>query len=480
MSGAASRADRVERARPKVGVFGIGLEAYWAQFPSLRERLQGYQAEVERRLSGFGVERVSAGLVDTAPKARQAGDLFAREGVDLIVCYVATYATSSQVLPAVQPRRVPVLVLNLQPVDRLDYATVDTGAWLASCCACCVPELSCAFARSDIAFNVVSGRLFGDEGAWSRIGDWCRAAGVARALRSARFGFLGHTYPGMLDMYSDFAMVHGQLGAHVEVLEMCDLRARVDAVTDGEVHAKVEQVRALFDILPGVEAQPLAWSARVACGLDRLVADFDLSGLAYYYRGLAGNDDEELGASLIVGNSLLTARGIPCAGEGDLKTCIAMLLVDALEAGGSYTEFYAMDFVDGFLLMGHDGPGHIAISDGRPLLRQLALFHGKRGAGLSVEFKVRTGPVTIVGVTQTRAGQLKLVAAEGESLPGPTMAIGNTNSRLRFGLGPAEFMDRWCAAGPTHHVALGVGHQLGRVEKVARILGLELSLTGAR
>ena len=466
-------------------MFGIGLEAYWGQFEGLQQRLQGYQAIVEDRLAGFGVDLVSAGMVDTTARARAAGELFSRESVDLIVCYVATYATSSQVLPVVQQRRVPVLVLNLQPSAQLDYPNVDTGEWLANCCACCVPELSCAFARADIDFNVVSGQLFepnslgSDQGpAWSRIQDWCVAAIAVRAVRSARFGFLGHTYPGMLDMYSDFTMVHGQLGAHVEVLEMCDLKARVDVVTDAELTAKIDLVQKVFDIHPGVEDGPLSWAARVACGLDRLVADFELNGLAYYYRGLDGNEYEQLGASLIVGNSLLTARGIPCAGEGDLKTCIAMLLMDALEAGGSYTEFYAMDFVDEFLLMGHDGPGHVAISDSRPQLRQLDLFHGKRGAGVSVEFKVRNGPITILGVTQTPEGILKLVAAEGDSLPGPIMAIGNTNSRLQFGLGPADFMDSWCAHGPTHHVALGVGRQLGRLRKVARLLDLDLAVTG--
>lgn len=476
----------VTRDKPRIGVFGIGLEAYWDQFPGLRQRLEGYQAEVEKRLAGFGVELVSAGMVDNAPAARAAAEQFSREAVDLIVLYVATYATSSQVLPVVQQRSVPVLVLNLQPTAQLDYPNLDTGEWLANCCACCVPELAGAFARADVDFNVVSGQLFepltadGSPGsAWGRIQDWCVAAAAVRALRTARFGFLGHTYPGMLDMYSDFTMVHAQLGAHVEILEMCDLQQRVDAASDDEVSARVDVIRSTFDLQPGIDLAPLTWAARVSCGLDRLVADFDLDGLAYYYRGLDGNDYEELAASLIVGNSLLTARGIPCAGEGDLKTCIAMLLMDALGAGGSFTEFYAMDFVDEFLLMGHDGPGHIAISDDPPLLRQLEVFHGKRGAGLSVEFRVSNGPVTIAGVTQTRDGKLKLVAAEGDSLPGPTMQIGNTNSRLQFSLGPAQFMDAWCAQGPTHHVALGVGRQLDRVSKVARLLGVELAITGS-
>ncbi|MBL8131447.1 MAG: L-fucose/L-arabinose isomerase family protein [Anaerolineae bacterium] len=476
--------------RAKVGVFGIGLAAYWTQFDGLKERLEGYQQRVEARITDMGAEVVSAGLVDDAPGARAAGDLFTRENVDLIICYVGTYSTSSQVLPAVQRRRAPVLILNLQPVPALDYLDTDTAEWLANCCACCVPEISNAFARGRIQFNVVSGLLSPVEGyanqyhdrAWGEIREWVTAASVMRSINYSRIGFLGHTYPGMLDMYSDFTMHHAQLGAHIEVLEMDDLHRRVEAATDAEVRAKIDEIRRVFEIAePGrdriskaVTDEGMAWSARVACGLDRLTADFDLQGLTYYYRGLDGNANEELGASLIVGNSLLTARGIPAAGEGDLKTCVAMMIMDRFNAGGSYTEFYAMDFNDDFILMGHDGPGHIGISDQKPVLRGLGLFHGKRGYGISVQFNVRLGPITILGLTQTAEGRLKLLAAEGESIPGDTLQIGNTNSRLKFRLDPATFMDRWCEEGPTHHVALGVGHRVGSLRKLARMMNIPL------
>jgi L-arabinose isomerase len=459
----------------RIGVFGIGLAAYWPQFHGMRERLEAYQRKVEGRVRGFDSEIVSAGLVDTPEAARTAGQLFQGAGVDLILCYVATYATSSQVLPVVQRSLAPVLVLNLQPSAALDYETADTAEWLANCSVCCVPEISNAFARARIDFHVVSGQLDNDTDAWSEVEDWCRAAAVARGLRQCRIGFLGHTYPGMLDMYSDFTMMHVQLGAHVEVLEMDDLAQRVAAVSAAETYAKLAAAREVFAIEADIAECDLDWAARVAVGLDRLATDFALDGLTYYYRGLDGNEFERLGAGLILGNTLLTARGIPASGEGDLKTCLAMLMLDRFGAGGSFTEFYCMDFRENFLLMGHDGPGHIAISDTRPVLRGLGLYHGKRGSGVSVEFKVKTGPVTIVGLTQTADGRLKLVGAEGESLPGPILRIGNTNSRLRFGLPPAQFVNRWCMEGPTHHCALGVGHQLARIGKLALLLKIPLA-----
>ncbi len=483
--------------RARIGLFGIGLEAYWAQFPGLRPRLESYHDIVRGRL-GEHADVVDAGLVDSAKRSAEAADLFARESVQLLVCYVGTYATSSQVLPVVRGAGTPVLVLNLQPTSSLDYAATDTGEWLANCCACCVPEISNVLARSRIDFQVVTGVLGveqGDHGeaspqhpaarrAWHEISDWVRAATAVGRLRGCRMGFLGHTYPGMLDMYSDFTQHSAQLGTHVEVLEMCDLARRVPEADASEVRDKRAQTEEIFAISEDSPSDSLAkkpseqeldWACRVAVALDRLSDDFELDGLAYYYRGADGNEYERLVAGMILGNSLLTARGIPASGEGDLKNCQAMKILDLLDAGGSFTELYAMDFDDDFVLMGHDGPFHLALAEGRPVLRGLGLYHGKSGSGVSVEARVKLGPVTLLALTQTADGRLKLITAEGESIAGPTLAIGNTNSRVRFASGVTAFVDRWCAAAPTHHFALGVGHVSSVIRRVASLLDLELT-----
>ena len=480
--------------RGKVGLFGIGLGAYWPQFKGLKRRLEGYQRVVSGHLEKFcGV--VDAGLVDSAPAAAAAGARFAREGVELVICYVGTYATSSQVLPAVQQAGAPVLILNLQPVSALDYPKTDTGEWLANCCACCVPEIACAFARSRIDFHVVTGVLGVERGgfreappshpdaqrAWQEIQEWVRAASAVSRLKRSRIGFLGHTYPGMLDMYSDFTQHTAQLGTHIEVLEMCDLAQRLPKPGERAVAAKRKETLAIFEVSQDSPSDPLArapkaaqmeWACRVAVALDRLVADFDLHGLAYYYRGLEGNEYERLGAGLILGCSLLTARGIPASGEGDLKNCQAMKILDLLGCGGSYTEFYAMDFDEDFLLMGHDGPFHLGIAEGRPILRGLGLYHGKRGHGVSVEAHVKLGPVTLLALTQTADGRLKMLASEGESIAGALLQIGNTNSRIRFPCGMTNFVNRWCSEGPTHHCALGVGQVLPVVRRIGSLLNL--------
>ncbi len=472
--------EQKQATQPTIGIFAIGLAAYWPQFASLYPRLQGYLAQVEEHMAQWG-QVVSGGMVDSVEKARAAGARFASEQVDLVFVYAATYATSSQVLPVLQQAKAPVVLLNLQPTATLQYETVTTEEWLANCSACCVPELGGALTRANIPYKVISGTLSDDPRAWDEIRAWCLAARATHDLRLARIGFLGHTYPGMLDLYSDFTAMHGQLGCHIEVLEIDDLLARVHTVNERELQAKIEEIHSTFAVADAstdpiaapLRAEDLEWSARVAVGLDKLVADFDLTGLAYYYRGLDDNENERVIAAIIVGASLLTARGIPCSGEGDLKNALAMLIMDRLHAGGSYTEIYAMDMQEQFVLMGHDGPGHIAISEQRPVLRNLKLYHGKRGSGVSVEFKVKPGPVTILGTTQRADGKLKLLIAEGESVSGPTFRIGNTNSRIRFAVDPATFVSSWSEQGPTHHVALGIGAIGNIIEKVGYLLGLE-------
>ena len=490
----------MKRTSPKIGLFGIGLAAYWLQFPGLKSRLETYQRIVRDRLSRW-CEVIDVGLVDTAGAAATAANRLGRESVDMTFCYVGTYATSSQVLPVVQKANAPILILNLQPASALNYAKTDTAEWLANCCACCVPEIACAFARSRIDFHVVTGVL-GVEGgkhgealpthadslqAWEEIEYWVRAASVVSALRRSRFGFLGHTYPGMLDMYSDFTRHSASLGMHIEVLEMCDLAERLPKENSPEVKRKKREVQEAFEISgesPSDElaraptAKQMNWAGRVAVALDRLVADFDLDGLAYYYRGLNSNEYERLAAGMIPGCSLLTGRGVPCSGEGDLKNCEAMKMMDLLGCGGSYTEFYVMDFDSDFLLVGHDGPFHLRIAEGKPILRGLGLYHGKRGFGVSVEARVKLGPVTLLGMTQTADGNLKLVAAEGESISGATLNIGNTNSRIRFKHGMKNFVNAWSMEGPTHHCALGVGHIAPVLRHVASLLNISFSEIG--
>ncbi|NIH84456.1 L-fucose/L-arabinose isomerase family protein [Amycolatopsis granulosa] len=465
--------ERITPRRTRVGLVAGGLGAYWPQFPQLLPQLQASARRVAEQLSGMDCEVVDAGFVSDAREGAAAAEQLRVADCDLIIGFLTTYLTSSMLVPIAQRSGSPVLLLNLQPTEAMDHANFDTGAWLAYCGACPLPEMANAFRRAGVEFRSVSGYLE-DERAWARIERWIAAAGVRAALRHGRHGLLGHLYPGMMDVATDPTLVSAQLGGHVEILEIDDLRVRVEQVTEAETRARMDLAREIFDVDSSVVAEDFAWGAKVSVALDRLVEDFALDSLAYYHRGLDGETHERVGAGFILGASLLTARGIPAAGEYELRNSLAMLIMDRLGAGGSFTELQALNFRDNVVEMGHDGPAHLAISARRPLLRGLGVYHGKRGWGVSVEFDVKHGPVTLLGLGQDRDGTFSLVAAEGEVVPGPLLSIGNTTSRVDFGCDPGEWTDAWSGTGVDHHWALGVGHRVPELTAVADLLGLEL------
>ena len=461
----------------RVGLCGIGLDAYWPQFEGLQARLEGYVRRVGERLEKAGAAVENLGLVDTPGHGREAGNACRRGDVDLLIIYVTTYALSTTVLPMVQRARVPVLVLNLQPEAAIDYEafnrlpdrTAMTGEWLAFCSACPVPEIANVLRRAGIPFHQVTGVL-GDEAVWGEIEDWIAAARVRKELADNRMGLMGHYYSGMLDIQTDVTQVAITFGSHIEHVEVDELSALREGISEEEIRVRVDDFRKHFDVQSDCSEEELARAARTSVGLDRFAAAHDLQSLAYYYMGSGVAANEDTMSSIILGTSLLTARHIPVAGEYEVKNVLAMKIMDCFGAGGSFTEYYALDLKLDHVLMGHDGPGHIAIAESRTKVRPLKVYHGKVGRGLSVEMSVRHGPVTLLSVVEDGAHGFKLLAAQGESVPGEILRIGNTNSHYRFPIGAKGFVEAWNAQGPAHHCAVGVGHVAPKLSKLARLL----------
>jgi L-arabinose isomerase len=467
----------------RVGLFGIGLDTYWPQFGGLEDRLKGYLGKVADKLRRPGVEVVSLGLIDTPEKAAVAGHRFRQADVDLIFLYVTTYALSSTVLPVVRRAKVPVIVLNLSPAAAIDYKwfnalgdrTKMTGEWLAYCTSCSVPEIANVFRRAGISFHQITGMLDDDPQAWDEISDWIDAARVAYVMEHNRLGVMGHYYGGMLDIYSDLTQQCAGFGGHVEIVEVDELAALRREVTSAEARDRVARFRDVFDVQRDCSEDELDRAARTSVALDRLVEVHRLGSMAYYYMGVGTPANEEAISSIILGNSLLTARGVPLAGEMEIKNVQAMKILDSFGAGGSFTEYYAMDFADDVVLMGHDGPGHLAIAEGKTKVRPLGVYHGKVGSGLSVEMSVKRGPITVLAVVQTGDRTLKLLVAEGECVPGPILEIGNTNSRYRFPIGARAYVNEWSRHGPAHHCAVGIGHVATKIEKLGSLLDMDVA-----
>lgn len=465
----------------KVGLFGIGLNVYWDQFEGLEKRLSGYIDIVAGKLETSDAEVVNLGLVDTPQKAFEAGNCFRTEGVEIIFLYVTTYALSSTVLPVVKKAKVPVIVLNLAPDAAIDYTafnnlkdrTAMTGEWLAFCSACPVPEIANVFKRANIPFYHITGILHGDDHVWKEAAEWIGAAKVASQMYHNTLGLMGNYYSGMLDIYADLALHCATFGGHVEIVEVDELSALRANVSATEIELKVAEIYNNFDVQDDCPMEEIERAALTAVALDKLIQKHNLRSLAYYHKGTGNAANEDTMSSVIVGNSLLTAGGIPVAVEYEVKNAQAMKIMQCFGAGGSFTEYYAMDFTDDVVLMGHDGPCHPAIAEGKIKVKPLQVYHGKVGKGLSVEMSVSHGPVTLLSVVETTDGKIMFLVAEAESVAGPILEIGNTNSRYRFPIGARNFVQSWNAHGPAHHCAVGKGHIASKIKKLGDILDLQ-------
>jgi L-arabinose isomerase len=441
----------------------------------------GYHREFKNLLPS-DIELLDYGMVDTSEKAYAILNRMRADNLDIIFCNMLTYATSSTFAPIIRDIGIPVVLAALQPRAAMDYTIASTFMQLENDNICSVPEFVGTAIRLGRAVNdVIIGTLRNDLKAKQEITDWCDIARVLHGLKGARIGLMGHVLESMYDMHADPTAISAAFGLHVPLIEPDYLLACYRKITEKEIDEKAAYILQEFDT-PDPKNDPvtrkltesdLRQSAKSAAALDLLVEQYRLTGLAYYYEGLDNSPHREVCSTLIVGNSILNGQGFPMCGEYDLKTCVAMLIMDRLGMGGSFAEFHPFDFNEGFILVGHDGPHHIAIANGKPVLRSLVKYHGKPGHGASVEFKLREGPITMLGITQTGEGKIKLVIGEGESVEGPIPPTGNTNTRGYFKPDTKSFIKAWVMEGPTHHYALGLGHRAELIAKLGRALGIE-------
>jgi len=476
------KVNRRKKRTANIGIFGVGFHKYWSQFDGLLDELTGKLDTFIDQVNANEVEVTSFGIADDAKSAYAILPKLKAADLDLVFCHMLTYATSASFGAIVRDLDIPIVLVALQPLKALDYSKASTYMQLCNDDFCAVPEFTgVAIRMGKKPPPVILGTLEDDPAAEKEISQWCDIAKVLHDLKSAQIGHFGHPIEHMLDMQTDHTALTAAFGCHIVQTEADELLNLQNMVTKEEIEGKKTEILNLFDT-PDPKSDPITEkltekdlhvAARVAVALDKFIETYNLDGLAYYYEGQEGSPIRELVTNLIVGNSLLTAAGFPMCGESDLKTCIAMLIMDRLNIGGSFAEFHPIDFNEGFILVGHDGPHHINIAEGKPVLRSLSKYHGKPGTGAGVEFKIKEGSITILSIGLTANGRFKFILAEGESLHGPIPPTGNTNTRGFFKPDIRSFLKNWVAEGPTHHFALGVGHHARTIQQIAEILNIE-------
>ncbi len=473
----------------KIGVLVAGHKEYWNQFKGCREQLLKNADNFEKMLEKHGVDVVKytasdgTQMCDTTEESYSAGLFFKKEDIDILILFLTTYVASGRFTQGVLACDAPVVVVGYQAPSQFSKRCISDDIFWGSVCP--VPEAYNALKRcKKEPVGVIVGEYYKepkfDNRFENEVREWCLAATALRNYKGAIFGHMGHSYEGMLDMNFDPTSFTANFGIHIRMIEMCQLVKNVEETTQEEINEKLKEINKEFTLLDPshdpttrvIKKEDMDWAAKCSVGLDKLVKNNNLSGMAYYYEGQDNNVYERVASSLIIGNSLLVSKGLSLAGESDMKTCVAMFTTSSIGAGGSFAELIAVDFDDDVVLIGHDGPHDIRISDAKPTIRGLELFHGKKGNGVSVEFSLKKGPITMLGLGVDENNNYTFIVAEGESVTGDVPQMGNTVTRGYFGENVKEFIEDWAKAGNSHHYALSIGHNASIVEKIAKCLNI--------
>ncbi|NLF29076.1 MAG: hypothetical protein GX592_14375 [Clostridiales bacterium] len=453
------------RVRPRIALLPTGHKIYWGQFPNLRDMGTRMYEKLLAGLERFG-DVVSPGLVDTYESAVEAAKLLAASDADILLIFPFGYTTGTMIVPVVRAMNVPIRILNAHEDSSYDYKNADTELYLHHEGACCVPEYSGTLVSLGRRFRVITGH-FGESRFWEEIRRDCLGMAAATAFSRCRFGVIGNTYTNMTDMPTDEHRVlraTGQLLARPEVEEIEEAWKRV---TDAQVEDMYRQFREFYDVDETVTDAHMYESAKIAVAFDEVIRRHGIDAFGFYWWGEKPYMTE-LRAQSALAVSRLAALGIPGVTEGDIKTAMAMKILDLLGGGGMFLEFFSSDFDENFIMVGHDGPSNVNVAKGKPILQNLTVHHGKTGEGLGIDFNMAEGPCTLLNLTQFGTDKtFKLIYTVGEVISGDILNIGNPNCRVRVQKPIHAFFDDWCQQGPGHHTALGVGDFSKEIEAFA-------------
>ena len=464
--------------KARIGVFSIALGAYLPQFPSLVQEFET-QYEAFKKTLPDTVELVDGGIVTTKELAQAAGDKFRAADVDLVILQLLTYATSYNMLPAIRDLDVPIILVNLQKKKAPDYENTDIATWLGELYACgAVGEMVADLERAGKRHAVITGTVESDD---SEVADeieaWCRAAQVRRRFRDTNLAQIGRPYPGMMDLYIDETNLYHRMFLYTKQFDWEKMWAIADSIMDEDViRTKAQDIINTFDIEGGGTIEKVWEMAKYVVAFEQWVKDEQIAFVASHYDGFAQGKAGVLDSMLIPAFSMLIKQGIACAVEGDIKVAMAMSILKTISGTGQLSEMYSIDFEKDICIIGHSGSGDADISDRKPTMKIVPVFHGKTGGGYLTQFYPHLGPITYLGITQDRDGHFKFVVAEGMNEAGPIFTFGDTNMRMRFTCGAKEFCNRWSESGPTHHMAAAAGRHIDTILKVAKIFNIPVDI----
>ncbi len=462
------------RARARIGFLPTGHHRYWPQFPNLKKRALKMCQRFEEMLKGYA-EIVSFGLVDTPEKGVAAGKFFRDKDIDLILIFPLVYTPSINIAGAIIDSTVPLRILNAHEDRTRDYAKEDTEDYLQHEAVCCVPEIGGMLVRMGKEFHVRTGTL-NDKRLHQELEADFMGVAAARKFRNIRAGLIGDIYTGMTDMSIDEQRLLRTTGNLLICPEVEEVIETYHKVTDEELKDMYAEFRQLYEVDRTVTNEHMRFSAQIAVAFDTIIKKHNIDCFGFYWWGkkkLVTQIRAQAGLAV----SRLAAQGIAGVTEGDVKSAMAMKILNLLGGLGMFVEFFAIDFAEDFVLMGHDGPANVKMAKGKPRLTYLDIMHGKTGQGLGIDFYMEQGPVTLLNLsehTSASNNRFKLIYSIGEVIPGSVLSIGNPNCRIRLEHPFPEFFERWCQEGPEHHIALGRGDLSAALESFAEAAQLEI------
>lgn len=458
--------------KPRIGLLPMGHSFFWNQFPGLKEKCLHMGDRIAVKLMEIG-DVISAEFTDTTEKAFDAGKFFRQNEIDILITLPLGYATGMMLVPCAQQVDVPIRILNAHLDSSYDYPKADIAEYLYHEGPCCIPEHAAGLITIGKKFQVRSGPI-ADDRLWKEIKADCVGAAAAKRFRTMKIGVIGETYTNMVDMPIDehrWLKATGNLVVRPEVEEIEEAYHRV---TPAQLEEMYGELTKMYEVDDSVSEDDMRMCAQLAIAYEEIIRKHDIYAFGYYWWG-EKSLLTQMRAQSTVAVSRLGALGRPGVTEGDVKTAMAMKILDLMGAGGMFIEFFALDYDEDFILMGHDGPSNINMASGRPKLSHLSVHHGKSGHGLGIEFDVEYGPVTLLNLSQFNAGDsFKLIYTIGETIPGKLLNIGNPNCRVKITQPIHEFMNKWCQQGPSHHIAMGIGDRSAELETFAEAIGFQI------